>query len=120
VLERAQDDRLHWREAARQGRLTIPGDGSDYLSLVHVSDMAAALARASVVDVPGPGLLLDIVDDEPVQVGSLFAYVASLEKAPKPPTGGPRMLSSFRVSNARTRRVLAWEPRFRSYRDGIA
>jgi nucleoside-diphosphate-sugar epimerase len=35
-----------WFARARDGKLRLPGDGSDFVSLLHISDMAAATAAA--------------------------------------------------------------------------
>ena len=41
-----------WRDLARRGKLHLPVDGSDYITLVHISDMAIAAARAIEVAPP--------------------------------------------------------------------
>ena len=101
---------------AREGRLTIPGDGGDYISLVHVEDMADAVVRALDADVAQQ--TFNIVDDYPVTYRELFGYVARVNHSPPPAVGGPPLLASFRVSNARARRGLGWSPAFTDYRAG--
>jgi len=60
-------------------------------------------------------------DDEPVTYAELFAYLARIEGGPDPQPGGPPTpWPSFRVSNARARKVLGWRPRLRTYRSGFA
>jgi nucleoside-diphosphate-sugar epimerase len=108
-----------WRNDARSGRLLIPADGAGYLSLIHVADMADAVVLATE---RGPGRsLFAIVDDQPVTYAELFSYLAGLEGGPAPQPGGPPTpWPSFRVTNARARDGLGWQPRLRTYRSGFA
>jgi nucleoside-diphosphate-sugar epimerase len=101
---------------AREGRLAIPGDGGDYISLVHVEDMADAVVRAAESDVARQ--VFNIVDDHPVTYRELYEYVAEANGASPPAAGGPPQLASFRVTSARARRELGWSPRFGDYRSG--
>ncbi len=108
-----------WREQARRGELRIPGDGEAFVSLVHVSDMAAAAVLAARAGIQGETLA--IVDDAPVTWGELFQHIAALE-GQAPVTADPALqppLASFRVSNARARLRLNWAPFYRSYRSGL-
>ena len=57
------DWRMSWRQAARQGELIVPGDGSDRISLIHVVDMARAVVAA--VESAPAGSIYNVVDDEP-------------------------------------------------------
>jgi len=106
-----------WRSLARDGRLVMPEDGSGWLSLIHVVDMAEAVVLATERDLHNS--LLAIVDDLPVTYRDLFKHLAALEGGPEPATGGaPAPLPSFRVSNARARAALGWRPFYASYRSG--
>jgi 2-alkyl-3-oxoalkanoate reductase len=107
-----------WRGLAREGKLQLPGDGSAYISLIHAMDMADAVVLAT--ELAPPAALLAVVDDEPVTYRELFSYLAALEGGPAPQPGGPAGAGSCRVSNARARAALGWQPRFRSYRSGFA
>lgn len=107
-----------WRNDACSGRLRIPTDGAGYISLINVTDMADAVVLAAEI-APDP-CLLAIVDDQPVTYAELFRYLARLEGGPDPESGGPPTpWPSFRVSNARARLVLGWQPRLRTYRSGF-
>jgi nucleoside-diphosphate-sugar epimerase len=108
----------HWRQLARIGDLRWPNDGSDYVSLVHVTDMADAVAIA--VGTAPSRAVLAVVDDAPVTYATLFRHVASVEDGPEPQDGGPAGLPSFRIANARARKVLGWTPRIATYRAGLA
>lgn len=107
-----------WFERAATGRLRLPGDGSDFVSLVHVADMAAA-TTAAIAAWPSRSTLI-VTDDMPVRWRDLFAYAAALAGAEPPQPGGRAGLPSFRMSNGLARRKLAWEPRFSDYRAGLA
>jgi nucleoside-diphosphate-sugar epimerase len=101
---------------AREGRMTIPGDGGDYISLIHVEDMADAVVRAT--ESGAARQVFNIVDDRPVTYRELYEYVAKVNAASPPAAGGAPILASFRVGNARARRELAWAPTFADYRAG--
>jgi len=107
-----------WRAAARAGKLRLPGDGGDYLSLIHVVDMARAVVAA--VPAPAGASLYLVADNEPVLARDLLTYAARQEGAAVPSAGGARLLRSFRVSNARLRAELKWEPAYPTFRAGLA
>lgn len=107
-----------WRQASRERRLTLPGDGSDLLSLVHVADMARAVVAAA--EVASAGSTYNIVDDAPVTYRRLFTFLAAQLGADPPPAGGPRVLPSLGCSNAKAKRDLGWEPMYPTYRSGLA
>lgn len=96
-------------EQIRTGKLVVPGDGSHFVSLVHVEDVTdaylAALERA-------PGQSVFNICSEPVRYGDYVDGLADLVGAnrpkrdlshPKPP--------SHRASNAAAREKLGWSPR---------
>lgn len=106
-----------WRDGARAGTLPLPGDGTAYISLVHVADMAAACVLAA--ERTASGAVLAAVDDEPVTYAALFGHVAALEGGPPPLAGGPA-IASCRVANARIKAALGWRPFYSTYRAGFA
>ena len=107
-----------FRKLAREGALVIPGDGRELLSLIHVSDMAAAVVDAVESDVRHA--VFSVTDDAPVTYAELFEHIDALEGVERPRRGGPPILPSFRATNARTRRELGWQPHFASFRSGLA
>jgi len=113
---RTSDRMEHLNRLAREGRLATPGDGGDYISLVHVEDMADAVVRAAESDLAAG--VFNVVDDYPVTYRELYEFVSQVNAAPAPAAGGPSLFPNFRVSNARARRVLDWQPKFRDYRAG--
>jgi nucleoside-diphosphate-sugar epimerase len=106
-----------WFSRAAAGKLRTPGTGEDYVSLVHIADMAAATVAAIQAGVSGRALI--IADDRPVQWRDLFAYVAEAAGGPAPAAGGRAGFPSFRVSNRRAREALGWAPRYADYRAGL-
>jgi len=108
----------HWNADAHAGRMALPGDGGDYVSLIHVDDMAEAVVLAAESTLAR--VTLNVVDDTPATYKALFEHIARLHGASPPAPGGPRGLAmaSFRVSNARARRLLVWTPRYPDYRSG--
>jgi 2-alkyl-3-oxoalkanoate reductase len=109
-----------WWQAARHGSLTIPGDGSDLISLVHVVDMARAVVDATEHSSSRTGRLYNIVDDEPVHIKELFGHIAAQVGAAGLPSGSPRYLPSLGVSNLKAQIELNWRPVFPNYRIGLA
>ncbi len=105
-----------WKSQARGGVLTMPADGNGFLSLIHVADMAAAMAL--VVERGQPGHVYIAADDQPATYRDLLEYVAALEGTAPPSAGGPLMIPSFRVSNAKLK-SLGWTPAYPSFRSGL-
>ena len=106
-----------WFARAHAGKLRFPGDGSDYVSLVHIADMAAATA-AAIERWPSRRTLI-VADDEPARWRDVFAYVAAVAGAAPPQPGGRAGFPSFRVRNARARETLAWSPVYATHRAGL-
>jgi nucleoside-diphosphate-sugar epimerase len=106
-----------WFARARAGKLRLPGAGEDYVSLVHICDMAAATVAATQRWPSRQALI--IADDEPVQWRDLLSYVCLLAGANPPEAGGPARMASFRVSNRRARELLDWVPGYASFRTGL-
>jgi nucleoside-diphosphate-sugar epimerase len=65
-----------WFARARDGKLRLPGDGSGWVSLVHIADMAEATV-AALERWPSRRALI-VADDQPVRWRELFAYVAAI------------------------------------------
>lgn len=107
-----------WFARARADQLRIPGDGSGFVSLVHIADMAAATVAA--IDRWPSRQTLIVADDHPPQWRDLFAYVASVAAAAAPTDGGRLGFPNFRVRNTRARDVLTWAPAYPDYRSGLA
>jgi nucleoside-diphosphate-sugar epimerase len=106
-----------WFARAAAGKLRLPGDGSEYVSLVHIADMAAATVKA--VEKWPSRSVLTICDNEPVQWRDLFGFICASAGAKAPEAGGPPGFPSFRLKNARAVGALGWEPFYKSYREGL-
>ncbi len=107
-----------WFQRAATGKLRIPGDGSAFVSLVHIADMACATAAA--IERWPTRRTLFVTDDRPVQWGELFPYIACVGGGPEPTSGGRLGFRSFRLRNRRAREALRWEPFYSDYRAGMA
>jgi len=110
------DDR--WFGSAAAGKLRIPGDGTDYVSLVHIADMAAATV-AAVQAWPSRQTLI-VCDDQPAQWSEVFTHIATSLGLAAPETGAPAGFPSFRLKNARAKAVLNWQPFYSSFRAGFS
>lgn len=106
-----------WFLRAQAGKLRLPADGTDYVSLLHIADMARATIAALERWTSRQTLI--IADDEPAQWRDVFGYVAALAGAPAPAPGGRQGFPSFRVSNRRARQTLSWAPFYTNYRVGL-
>lgn len=107
-----------WRQQAHNGNLRLPGNGGDYISLIHVADMAAAIVLAAVRCIRHA--VFCVVDDEPVTYLDLFNYLSATTGETRPVPGGPPLQPSFRVSNKRFRQAHTWRPIYPTYRAGLA
>jgi nucleoside-diphosphate-sugar epimerase len=106
-----------WFSRARAGRLRLPADGSDYVSLVHIADMAAA-TLAALERWPSRRALI-VADDRPTTWRELLLYVCAVVGVDPPQPGGRALMPSFRVTNRRAREVLSWTPLYPDYRAGL-
>jgi|GEM_PF-855660 len=107
-----------WFAGAASGKLRVPGDGNDYVSLIHIADMAAATA-AAVARWPSRQTLI-VCDDEPASWRDVFGFIASSLGQPAPEAGATAGFPSFRLSNGRAKTALGWQPFYASYREGLA
>jgi nucleoside-diphosphate-sugar epimerase len=116
-------------EAVRKRQLPIVGGGTGVWSFVHVADVAEA-TRIAIEG--GPAGLYNIVDDDPAEVSVWLPELARVVGA-KPPhrvpawvgrlvigEAGVRMMTEQRgSSNAKAKRLLGWQPRWASWRNGF-
>jgi nucleoside-diphosphate-sugar epimerase len=107
-----------WFSRAQAGRLRLPGEGEDFVSLVHIADMAEATARAASFW-PAQNTLV-LCDDRPARWREVFSHIAQVVGADAPLTGGRAGFPSFRVRNRRAREALSWAPRYGDFRIGLA
>jgi nucleoside-diphosphate-sugar epimerase len=106
-----------WFARARAGKLRLPGEGEDYVSLLHIADMAAATC-AALARWPSRQALI-VADDQPAQWREVLTYVCALAGADLPTPGGRAPMPSFRVTNRRARELLSWTPLYADHRAGL-
>jgi nucleoside-diphosphate-sugar epimerase len=116
-------------ELVAKRKLPIVGDGAGVWSFIHVDDVAGATSAA--IDRGAPGIY-NVADDEPAPVAEWLPALAEAIGA-KPPRHVPVWLGRMAIgdvgvsmmtrirgaSNAKARRELGWEPRYRSWREGF-
>ena len=115
----------------RAGSLPIVGMGANFWSMIHVEDMARACVLAAEAQPAGQAFL--VVDDEPVRWRDLFTHLAREVGGPRPHYVPPPLArctlggltvdlltASLRCRNGKLKRQLDWQPRFPTYREGIA
>jgi nucleoside-diphosphate-sugar epimerase len=114
----------------RARKLPAFGAADSAVPWVHVDDAARATALA--IDRGTPGGIYNIVDDAPTAFGDFVREAARAIGAPRPrsaPLWLVRLLMPYaasigsmrlRVSNAKAKRDLGWQPRFASCREGLA
>jgi nucleoside-diphosphate-sugar epimerase len=106
----------------------VIGSGAGLFSFVHIEDAAAATVAAVERGAPGA---YNVVDDEPAALHDWLPLYAEAIGAP-PPRRVPvwlarlvagKMAAAVNVqpgaSNAKVKRELGWEPRWRSWREGF-
>lgn len=106
-----------WFARAHAGKLWLPADGRDYVSLVRIEDMAAATVQA-IRRWPSRKALI-VADNQPVRWRELFDFITSGIGADPPRPGGRAAFPSWRVSNQRARDLLSWQPGYPDYRTGL-
>ncbi|MEX2194627.1 MAG: NAD(P)-dependent oxidoreductase [Thermoleophilaceae bacterium] len=112
------------------GRFVVVGSGDNLWDVVHVDDVARAMADAA--ERAPAGSTYHVVDDVPIRYRDFLALTAEALGL-GPPRGVPAWLAriaagrdpvaavlrSARSSNARIKEELGWEPRFESAREGV-
>ncbi|MBS1880600.1 MAG: NAD(P)-dependent oxidoreductase [Actinobacteria bacterium] len=116
-------------ELIEKRKFPVVGDGAGVWSWVHIDDAAGAAVAA--LERGGPGVY-NIVDDRPAPVSAWLPALAEAVGA-SPPRHVPAwvgriaagevgvsMMTRIRgASNAKARRELGWEPRYRGYEEGF-
>ena len=110
---------VHVRLHARTFKLL--GDGSNYISRIHVDDLARVVVAALFSDLTGA---YPLADDEPCPSREIVAFCAELLGLPLPPSAGPEELdetrrSDRRVDGSKIRSLLGVDLAYPSYRQGI-
>lgn len=106
----------------REGKYRLFGDGSNYVSRIHVDDLAAHAAAAMLSDVTGA---YPVADEEPCTSHEIAEYCASLLGIPLPEPAaddalGETRRADRRVNGSAIRGVLGLRLKYPNYRVGIA
>jgi nucleoside-diphosphate-sugar epimerase len=102
-------DRLRGRD------VIVAGDGSNYVSLVNVADMATAVAAS--LELAPAGSTFNIVD-EPLRYGDYIDALSDLIGVARPRRAGELPLPpSWRCTNRAALTTLGWMPRERIWPD---
>ena len=107
------DRETNWLAEIRDPAFRIPGDGTAWLSPVHIEDYADALL--AVLECGRPREAYIACDDAPLRLHELYARIAARAGLEPPAPGGPQRMRSFRTSNARLR-SLGWRPSHPAFR----
>lgn len=104
-----------------EGRFRLLGDGSNWVSRIHVDDLAAHVVAGLFSDVIGA---YPVGDDEPCRSREIALFCAELLGLSLPQSAAAEELHETRQSNRRVdgraiRRLLGIELRFPTYRIGI-
>jgi 2-alkyl-3-oxoalkanoate reductase len=112
----------------RRRRFPVIGRGEGLFSFIHVDDAASATVAAVERGAPG---VYNVVDDEPAPMREWLPAYAEAIGARKPlrvPAWVARLVAGRMAvmisvqpgaSNAKAKRELGWEPRWRSWREGF-
>lgn len=98
-------------------------------SRIHVEDIAQALDLS--LHRPDPGAIFNLCDDDPAPPQDVIAHAAELLSMPVPeaipideadmtPMARSFYAESKKVRNDKIKKALGWEPRYPSYRAGLA
>ncbi|WP_373045807.1 NAD-dependent epimerase/dehydratase family protein [Vulgatibacter sp.] len=103
------------------GRYRLAGDGSNFVSRIHVDDLAAVAVAALRSDEVGA---FPVADLEPARAREVAAFCAARFGLPMPPSAPPASLhetlrSDRRVDGRAIFRRLGVEPAFPTFREGI-
>ncbi|MEO7649071.1 MAG: hypothetical protein ABIZ80_01265 [Bryobacteraceae bacterium] len=108
-------------EAMRLGTFRLVDGGANYISRIHVDDLAAHAVAGMLSDVTGA---YPVADEEPCTSFEIASYCARTLRLSLPPAiarheAGETRQSDRRVDGSRIRAVLGVSLRYPSYRVGI-
>ena len=108
-------------ESMRRGAFHLPGDGSRFISRIHVDDLAATAVAALL---SGHGGAWPVADEEPCSSLEICRFVSDLTGLPMPEPASLEAVShtlrnNRRVDGRAVLRLLGVSLRYASYRTGI-
>ncbi|UFH57508.1 NAD(P)-dependent oxidoreductase [Spirosoma sp. KNUC1025] len=117
-------------DTLKKGQLRVFGKGQNYWSPIQVDDLASAYGLALTHGRYGE--VYNIVDNKPIRLRQLVDLITSAQGVKSVGSlpawliglliGGPlvkSLTSSFRVSNAKAKGDLKWQPQYSSFEKGI-
>ncbi|MGZ8900595.1 MAG: NAD-dependent epimerase/dehydratase family protein, partial [Limisphaerales bacterium] len=115
-------ERGHLFKQFLRGEATMREDGSSWINMIHVDDLAAAIAH--LIDHGAPGEIYNATDNEPVTQLAFFHWLSTALKRPMPPAAPPdparkRGLTNKRVSNAKLKST-GFAFKYPSFREGYS
>jgi nucleoside-diphosphate-sugar epimerase len=112
-------DRLLRRTTQLQSGEPLSGDPERRLNLIHVDDGADAVLAAEARGAPGE--TYNIADDEPPTRREFYTRLAELVGPPPPvfDNQSDPKANNRRISNAKAKAALDWQPRYPNYREGL-
>ncbi len=118
-------ERGHLFRQYLRNEAAMDGDGSRFLNMIHVGDLAKALIRA--LERGTPGQAYNFTDSYPVTQREFFSWLATELGKPLPPSAAQtehkqrkRPATNKRVSNQRLLNELNFDFQFPTYREGYA
>ena len=108
-------------ESIKAGRFRLAGDGSNFVSRIHVDDLAAIVEAGLLSDITGA---YPVADDDPCTSRDMAQYCAGLLELSMPPSAPASELHYTRRANRRVngtaiRKLLGVSLRYPSYRVGV-
>jgi Nucleoside-diphosphate-sugar epimerases len=108
-------------ESMKRGTFRLNGAGDNWVSRIHVDDLAAHVEAALGSDIQG---FYPVADEEPCRSIEIATFCAAHLRIPLPPSAAAAELSETRQANRRVdgsaiRRLLGIRLRYPSYRSGI-
>lgn len=120
------EERGYYFKQFINGNAVIHGDGSRYLNMIHVDDVAGAIIAALEKGVPGN--IYNVVDDEPVREIDFYKWLSDRLNMPLPPSApveqnaqtasGRPLTSNKRVSNRKLKEELGYKLKYPTFREG--
>jgi 2-alkyl-3-oxoalkanoate reductase len=114
----------------KKGRSRIIGDGENYIPNIHATDAASAIIKA--IEKMPLGEKFIIADDTPVTQKDFTTFMAEIMNKKKPghiPGFIIKLIlgkdfyevirMNCKVSNAKAKSILGWNPEFQSYKEGL-
>lgn len=115
----------------KSGMPVLVGNGQNFWSFVHPHDVGTAIVR--LLEAQPPGATYNISDDDPTLMKDCLTWIAQQIHAHPPKSIAPflakvavgsdmvdLLTGSRRIANTKAKQELAWQPHFRTFREGFA